>query len=123
VTIVAAVREGENADLLTQSGADSVITSSDAAGRLLGLATGSPSTVALVEDLLAVGQGLDLMERDVRPDEVGASPRSVPAPVLAVVRAGRNVPFDDPSVGSLQAGDRLIYVSSPRERREGQPAD
>ena len=56
VTIVAAVREAENADLLTQSGADSVITSSDAAGRLLGLATDSPSTVALVEDLLAVGQ-------------------------------------------------------------------
>jgi len=119
VTIVAAVREGENADLLTQSGADSVITSSDAAGRLLGLATDSPSTVALVEDLLGVGQGLDLMERDVRAEEVGASPRSVPTPVLAVVRGGRNVPYDDPAVESLQAGDRLIYVSSPRERADG----
>ena len=55
VTVVAAVREAENADLLTQSGADSVITSSDAAGRLLGLATDSPRTVAVVEDLIAVG--------------------------------------------------------------------
>lgn len=117
VTIVAAVREAENADLVMQSGANSVITSSDAAGRLLGLATDSPSTVALVEDLIAFGHGLDLVERDVLPEEVGASPRSVPTPVLAVVRQSRNLPYDDPQVAELQAGDRLIYVSSPRDRR------
>jgi voltage-gated potassium channel len=116
VTIVAAVREAENADLLTQSGASSVITSSDAAGRLLGLATGAPSTVALVEDLIAFGHGLDLVERAIRPEEVGSSPRSLETPVLAVVRDGRNVPYDEPSVESLRAGDRIIYVSSPRER-------
>jgi voltage-gated potassium channel len=118
VTIVAAVREAENADLLTQSGADSVITSSDAAGRLLGLATESPSTVALVEDLIAAGHGLDLVEREVRPEEVGAGPRDVPVPVLAVVRNGRNLPYDDPSAAELRRGDRLIYVSTPRQRHE-----
>lgn len=119
VTIVAAVREAENADLLTQSGADSVITSSDAAGRLLGLATGNPSTVALVEDLIAFGHGLDLVERDIEPEEVGKNPRSLDAPVLVVVRRGRNVPFDDPVVAELRPGDRLIYVSSPRARGSG----
>ena len=116
VTIVAAVREAENADLLTQSGADSVITSSDAAGRLLGLATASPATVAVVEDLLAVGSGLDLAEREVTTDEVGAHPRSVVSPVLAVVRGGRTHAYDDPVGGSLLATDRHIYVSSPGER-------
>ena len=116
VTVVAAVRESENADLLTQSGADSVITSSDAAGRLLGLATSSPSTVALVEDLIAFGHGLDLVERDVAPHEVGTDPRAVSTPVLAVVRDGRNHPYDDPAVVRLVTGDRLIYVSSPRDR-------
>jgi voltage-gated potassium channel len=116
VTIVAAVRESENADLLTQSGADSVITSSDAAGRLLGLATDSPATVAVVEDLLAVGSGLDLAERGVNPSEVGSDPRSLLSPVLAVVRGGRPHPYDDPAVASLLATDRLIYVSSPRDR-------
>ena len=116
VTIVAAVREAENADLLSQSGADSVITSSDAAGRLLGLATGSPATVAVVEDLLAVGSGLDLAEREVAADEVGGHPTSVRTPVLAVVRDGRTHPYDDPAVGSLLATDRLVYVSSPRQR-------
>jgi voltage-gated potassium channel len=116
VTIVAAVRETENADLLTQSGANSVITSSDAAGRLLGLATDRPSTVALVEDLIAFGQGLDLKEREVRPEEVGGSPRSVATPVLAVVRDGRNLPYDDPAAAELRPGDRVIYVSTPRQR-------
>jgi hypothetical protein len=44
----------------------------------------------------------------------------VPTPVLAVVRDGRHVPYDDPAVVALEAGDRLIYVSSPRDR-EGDP--
>jgi voltage-gated potassium channel len=117
ITIVAAVREAENADLLTQSGANSVITSSDAAGRLLGLATSSPATVALVEDMIAFGKGLDLRERDVRPEEVGSSPRKLDMAVLAVVRQGRHHAFDEPSVAVLEAGDRLIYVSTPRSRR------
>jgi voltage-gated potassium channel len=116
VTIVAAVRETENADLLRQSGADSVITSSDAAGRLLGLATGSPSTVELVEDMIAFGHGLDLVEREVTPEEVGRSPQSLGAPVLAVVRDGRRQPFDDPSVAQLREGDRVICISTPRSR-------
>jgi voltage-gated potassium channel len=118
VTLVAAVREAENADLLMQSGATSVITSSDAAGRLLGLATERPSTVAVVEDLIAFGHGLDLLEREVLPEEVGASARSVSVPVLAVVRDGRNIPYDDPKADTLLATDRLVYVSSPRERTD-----
>ncbi len=43
VWIVAAVREQENVALMRQSGANSVITSSDAVGRLLGLSSLSPT--------------------------------------------------------------------------------
>ena len=116
ITIVAAVRETENADLLRHSGASSVIVTSDAAGRLLGLATQSPATVALVEDLLVSGNGLDLAERAVAADEVGTSARKVDGPVLAVVRDGRRLAFDDPEATRLHAGDRLIFVSSPNSR-------
>jgi voltage-gated potassium channel len=116
VTLVAAVREAENADLLHQSGASSVITSSDAAGRLLGLATHSPATVEVVEDLIAYGRGLDLLEREVRADEVGSAPQATGAPVLAVVRAGRTLSYDDPEAAALQAGDRIIYVAGPSAR-------
>ena len=114
IKIVAAVREGENADLLTQSGADSVITSSDAAGRLLGLATHSPATVGVVEDLIAHGRGLDLLERTVAAHEIGRSPNSVGVPVLAVVRGRRTLPYADPAAARLERGDRLIYVSAPQ---------
>jgi len=114
VTIVAAVREAENADLLNQSGATSVITSSDAAGRLLGLATHSPATVGVVEDLIAYGRGLDLVEREIDPEEVGTAPQETGAPVIAVVRGGKTLAYDDPQAAQLRAGDRLIYVSSPR---------
>ncbi len=110
--VVAAVREEENADLLVQSGADSVITTSDAAGRLLGLATESPRAVAVVEDLIAVGTGLDLLERDITPDEVGRPPQTTGAPVLAVVRGDRTLAYDNADCRLLQAGDRLVYVAS-----------
>jgi voltage-gated potassium channel len=111
-TVVAAVREEENADLLVQSGANSVITSSAAAGRLLGIATVSPQTVAVVEDLIAVGTGLDLLERAITPDEVGRGPQSLGVPVLAVVRGGRTLAYDNVECSVLRAGDRLVYVGT-----------
>ena len=41
--VVAAVRESDNVPLVRQSGADAVVTSSDAVGRLLGLSSLSPT--------------------------------------------------------------------------------
>lgn len=108
--IVAAVREAENAQLLRQSGADTVITSSETAGRLLGMATLHRPVAEVIEDLLEHGQGLDLVERPVRADEVGRSPRQSPDLVLAVVRDGRRLRFD--AVDELRSGDRVVAVPS-----------
>lgn len=112
VTVVATAREAENAELLEQSGATSVIVSSETAGRLLGLATDSPDTVAVVEDLVSFGRGLDLVDRAVRPDEIGRPPNELLGPVLAVVRAGRTLTYRDPAVARLQAGDRIVYAAA-----------
>lgn len=112
-TIVASVREQENADLVTQSGADSVIVSSGAAGRLLGLAARQPGTATLLEDLLLVGRGIDLAERVVSPAEAG--PRSgidEDRPILGLLRDERLLSFDDPEAQTLQAGDRLVVGES-----------
>lgn len=114
VTVVATVREAENAGLLKQSGATSVIVTSETTGRLLGLAADSPHIVDVVEDLLSFGAGIDLVERDVRPDETGHTPRDLEPAVLAVVRGGRRYPFDAPEVASLAAGDRVVQVQSPQ---------
>jgi voltage-gated potassium channel len=53
VLISVAVREAENAHLLAQSGATTVVLSSEAAGRLVGLSTQAPAAIGVLEDLLA----------------------------------------------------------------------
>ena len=115
VTVVAAAREADNAELLTQSGASSVIVSSETAGRLLGLATDSPETVGVIEDLVSFGHGIDLVDRPVRQDEVGRSPGQLRQPVLAVIRDGRTLRYDDPAVASLAAGDRVVHAQAGRD--------
>jgi voltage-gated potassium channel len=112
-TIVAAAREEENVHLLKQSGADSVILSSGAAGRLLGQAVHSPQTVEVLEDLLNVGSGLDLVEREVRDDDDGRPVAEISPgePVLGVIRDGRLMRFDDERVATVRAGDRVICLS------------
>jgi len=118
-TIVAAVREEENVHLLRQSGADSVVTSSGAAGRLLGLSTDTPQVTEVMEDLLTVGEGLDIAERDIGPGEAGplagpAAGRGEGTIVIAIVRDGEVIRFDDARAGELREGDRVLELFSHR---------
>ena len=108
--IVASVRERENEHLLRQSGADSVVVSSETAGRLLGMATSTPSVVDMVEDLLTPDAGLAIAERDVEPSEIGGSPRHLPDIVLGVVRNGKLYRVDAAQADAIEAGDRLLYI-------------
>ena len=117
-SIVVAVREAENAALLRQSGATSVVTSSDAAGRLLGLATMSPNVGVVMEDLLLAGSGLELAERVLHTQEVGASVADVKDLVVAVVRRGTVHHFNDPALGALQQNDRIVYIRSAVDANE-----
>ena len=113
LTIVAAAKESENAHLLRQSGATTVIVSSEAAGRLLGLATSEPSAVAVLEDLIGVGVGLHVAERPVAPEEVGGPPRSRPGELpIAIVRGGEQIAFDDARYGMLRGGDVVVVLLS-----------
>jgi len=111
-TIVAAIREAENQHLLRQSGADSVVVSSETAGHLLGIATTAPAVVEMIEDLLIPYRGLAINEREAQPDEVGASPRRLRDIVLGVVRNGGLLRVDDPAVEAIQKGDRLLTIHS-----------
>jgi voltage-gated potassium channel len=108
--IVATVREEENAPLLRQSGADAVITSASAAGRLLGLSVLSPAAGMVMEDLIQQGSGLDIVERPVVRAEAGKAPRETDDLVVSVVRGHRVLGYDDPAVGTLQLTDRLITI-------------
>lgn len=109
-TIVASIRESENAHLIEQSGADSVVVSAETTGRLLGLATVTPSVVTLTEDLLSPEEGFAVAERPVEEAELGGSPRHLKDLVLGVVRHGKLYRINDPGVDALEIGDRLLYV-------------
>ena len=113
--IVASVSEQENAPLMRQSGANSVITSSDAVGRLIGLSTLSPTLGTVMEDLLTYGEGLEVAERELLVTEVGKQPQSVPDQVIAVVRDERVYRYFDPVVALLARGDRLVVVRPAKE--------
>nr|WP_227463196.1 MULTISPECIES: potassium channel family protein [Nocardia] len=108
--IVASIREAENTHLVRQSGADSVVVSSETAGRLLGIATTTPSVVDMIEDLLTPEAGFAIAERDVESDEVGGSPRHLRDIVLGVVREGTLIRVDEPEVDALETGDKLLYI-------------
>jgi voltage-gated potassium channel len=114
-TIIASVREAENKHLLMQSGADSVVVSSETAGRLLGLATSKPTVVEMIEDLLTPHEGFAIAEREVEATEVGGSPKHLAEIVLGVVRNGKLVRVDDPEVDALEKSDRLLYVCNSKE--------
>ena len=108
--IVASIREAENSHLLQQSGADSVVVSSETAGRLLGLATTTPSVVEMIEDLLTPDAGWAIAEREVEQSEVGGSPRHLRDIVLGVVRDGHLLRIGAPEVDAVEATDRLLYI-------------
>lgn len=115
--IVASIREAENQHLMRQSGANSVVVSSETAGRLLGIATKTPTVVEVIEDLLTPDEGYSIAEREVDPTETGGSPKHTKDIVLGVVREGVLYRVDNSTVEQIEAGDRLLYV------RQGGPSD
>ena len=111
-TIVASVRESDNSHLLRQSGADSVVVSSETVGRLMGLATVTPSVTEMMEDLLSPDEGFSIAERLVSEEEVGGNPRVLEDVVLGVVRSGELYRIDSSEAETIEPGDRVLYVRS-----------
>ena len=119
--VVVAVREDDNASLLRQSGANAVVTSSEAVGRLLGLSAVSPHLGTIIEDLLSSNEGLEVSERPVTKNEIGRSPSDVEGErVIAVVRNKTLRRFYDPTVATLEAGDQVVVVRQAAEEIEQQ---
>jgi voltage-gated potassium channel len=116
--IVVAVREHQNVPLVKQSGATSVVTSSETVGRLLGLTAIGPDLGAIIQDMLTGGEGLEVHQRQALPSEVGQSPAAVAGErVIGVIRNDTLRRFYDSTVARIETGDQLIVV------RRAAPAD
>ncbi len=109
--VVVAVRDADNVPLIRQSGADAVVTSADAVGRLMGLSSISPHLGAVIEDMLSAGEGLEVTQRRVTAEEAGHSPAEVTGEkVLAVIRNRTMRRFYEASTDTLQLGDEIVVV-------------
>ena len=118
-TIVAAVRESQNADILRQSGANNVIPTAESAGRLMGLSVISNTAGEIMEDLLDSTRGLEVVERDITREELGLSPTQLDARgqlVLAVIRNGVAHRFDTETIRQLEQGDRLVVIQNSHDQ-------
>lgn len=111
--VVTAVREAQHAPMLRQSGANAVITTAEAAGRLMGISLISPTAGAIMEDLLDPGEGLEVCERlitTVEADEHVGTLADRGEMVLAIVRDGVTYRFDQPECQTLRLGDRIVEI-------------
>lgn len=113
------VREEENVHLVRQSGADAVIVSSASAGRMIALSCDTPQMMTVMEDMLSVGKGIDLAEREIFPQEVGPLARlQAQVPVVAVIRNEEILRFDDPDAIELQEEDHIIYLYPHSKKKD-----
>lgn len=109
--VVVAVRDSDNVALIRQSGADAVVTSSDAVGRLMGLSSLSPHLGEVIEDLLSSGEGLEVTQRQVTAAENGATSSSLPGEkVLAVIRNRTLRRYYEAGAEELRTGDQIVVI-------------
>ncbi|MDR1430713.1 MAG: potassium channel family protein [Propionibacteriaceae bacterium] len=118
--LVAAVRDVENKPLLIQSGANAIVTSSDAVGRLMGLSAISPYLGTVIEDMLTPRTGLDIVQRMITKQEDGIRTSEVQGErVLAVIRNQTLRRFYEVGSDVLQLGDEIIVVRGVHEPQRG----
>ncbi|UAK35962.1 potassium channel family protein [Nocardia asteroides] len=110
VRIAVAVRQSENSELVRRCGAEVVVVSSQTTGRLMGVATGAPRVVELIEDLLSPEDGFAVAQRPAEPHEIGLTPRELPDIVLGIVREGQRLRTATRQPPAVAVGDELLYI-------------
>ena len=109
--VVVAVREHENVPLVRQSGASSVVTSSETVRRLLGLSAIGPELGTIMQDMLTGAEGLEVHQRLAEAGEAGQPPSAVQGErVIGIIRNGTLRRFYDQTATKIEIGDELIVV-------------
>ncbi len=116
ICVIAAAREAENVPLIYRSGADVVVASPVAGGRMLAMATQFLHVPRFIDDILSFGRGLDFGEKHIEPSDAGLTLDQLPdlagkLPIGAYHR-GERYTFDQISGMRFDAGDVIIYLSA-----------
>ena len=109
--ISVAVNAEDNEAPAKRAGADVVVNPLDFAGLLLATTHGGQHIADYLADLASMRGKVRMIERNVRPDEVGKSLAEVTEGVgLRIIRDGTPYGFWRPQVAKLEEGDILMQI-------------
>jgi len=112
VRILAVAKKEENAKLLRQSGADTIVSPPKVGGYLLAEAVERRLTVDYLYDLMTEAGEVKFIERPVTPDEIGASGRAVRDGLIMKIRRGAgDIGFWAVEDTARQGGDVLLVLA------------
>lgn len=116
VRIIVSAKEEENVKLFKTGGADTILSPATFGGYILAAAVDQKHMVQYLDDLLTTQGQVALVERTVRPDEIGKSPADLHPDLL--LRLYRNTTMYSYSklgeAGPLQHSDIMVlFTSSP----------
>ena len=123
--LVAAAREQASANVLKQSGADQVITTAEAAGRLLGMQLVHPIAGELMEDLLDRRRASRFVSgKSDAPNSASPAQLSEAGEMLLAVQRGDHLyRFDTDALRVPQKGDRIDHQAGPEAPRRSEFSD
>jgi len=116
VRIIVSAKEEENVKLFKQGGADAILSPATFGGYILAAAVDQGHMVQYLDDLLTTGGHVALVERTVRPDEIGKSPAELhPDLLLRLYRKTTMYSYLKLNeAGPLQQDDIMVlFTSSP----------
>jgi voltage-gated potassium channel len=120
VRIIVSAKQEENVKLFKQGGADAILSPATFGGYILAAAVDQGHMVQYLDDLLTTRGNVALVERTVRPDEVGKSPADLhPDLLLRLYRKKTMYPYLNlDQAGPLQDGDIMVlFTSSPTDTK------
>jgi voltage-gated potassium channel len=111
VRISIAVNEEDNEAPARRAGADVVVNPLDFAGLLLATTHAGHHIADYLADLASMKGKVRLIERDVRPDEIGRALKDITDGLgLRIIRDGTPYGFWRPQVAKLEAGDIVMEI-------------
>ncbi len=111
VTISLAVNQQDNEVPARRAGADVVVNPLDFAGLLLATTHAGQHIADYLADLATKKGRVRLVEREVRPEEVGKALKDVPQALgLRIIRDGKPYGFWRPQVEKLEPGDIIMEI-------------
>jgi voltage-gated potassium channel len=111
VRISLAVNQQDNEGPARRAGADVVVNPLDFAGLLLATTHSGHHIADYLADLATMGGRVRMVERDVRPEEIGTSLKDLTAGLgLRIIRDGTPYGFWRPQVQKLEPGDIIMEI-------------